>query len=110
VCRKDDQVVRGGERVAGPRPLEILLGEEVHLPAGQPAQEADVVGAELRRDAPVEEGAAEADRDRRDARVPGVAQPSPSSSRKLYACHVFVGMTTATRLVPRRGGRTRKGV
>jgi hypothetical protein len=25
-------------------------------------------------------------------------QPLPSESRKLYACHVFVGITTATRL------------
>src|SRR5687768_3974587 len=36
--------------------------------------------------------------------------PLPFSSRKLYACHVFVGITTATRLVaPRTVGRTTNG-
>ena len=37
-------------------------------------------------------------------------QPFPSTSRKLYACHVFVGITTATRLAaPRVVGRTTSG-
>src|SRR5688500_19640071 len=37
-------------------------------------------------------------------------QPFPSESRKLYACHVFVGMTTATRLrSPRTVGRPMNG-
>ncbi len=37
-------------------------------------------------------------------------QPLPSESRKLYACHVFVGITTATRLrSPSVVGRITKG-
>ena len=35
--------------------------------------------------------------------------PSPSSSRKLYACQVCVGMTTATRCSPSRRGRRTNG-
>ena len=37
-------------------------------------------------------------------------QPLPSESRKLYACQVFVGMTTAIRLVaPSVSGWTTRG-
>ena len=41
------------------------------------------------------------------ARLPAYqesAAPSPSSSRRLYACHVSVGRTTATRCSPSRRG------
>ena len=31
-------------------------------------------------------------------------QPSPSESSKLYACQVFVGITTASRTVPSVAG------
>ena len=35
--------------------------------------------------------------------------PSRSASRRLYACQVLVGMTTATRCPPSAGGRTTSG-
>jgi hypothetical protein len=35
--------------------------------------------------------------------------PSPSASRRLYACQVFVGIMTATRCSPSTRGRTTNG-
>ena len=75
VPREDDQVVGAREPVAARDALEVVVGEKVDALARlrEPAQEPQVVAAEVRRHAAVEERAARVDAVRRAGRVPGVA-------------------------------------
>ena len=98
VARKDDQVVGPRKRVTAPRLLEIELGqivdlEPLHL---EPAEERQVVVAEVRRNATVEEGPRQVDRLDLGVFVPRVSLVVADRVAPVEEIQVFVGMTTAT--------------
>ena len=111
MAAEDDQVVQPRQRVAAFEHLEIGLRQVVRLLAVlcEPAQKAEVVLPVLRRDASAEEGATETHGALRTLGVPGVTPAVAVLSRKLYACHVFVGMITATLVEPSCAGLTTNG-
>ena len=96
---KDDEVVRARELVTALERLEVVVGQVLDLLAGlvQPRDEVEVPVAEAERHAEVEERAREVDGVDRVRTYQESPQPSPLASRKLYACHVLVERTTATR-------------
>jgi hypothetical protein len=72
-----DQVVGASERGGAAHPLEVVVGEEVGLQLvdPEPADEPEVVGAEVGRDAVVEVRAGEHEGAVAATRVPGIAVP-----------------------------------
>ena len=99
VAGEDDEIVRTREIVPGLEQLEVVVGQVFDPLAGlvEPRDEVEVHVAEAEGHAEVEEGAAQVDQWIAFDTYQESPQPSPFSSRKLYACQVLVERTTATR-------------
>ena len=95
--------------VAAADPLEVVVGQEVDLLVRlrEPADEAAVVAGVVRRHAVIQERACQVDaQETFGCGIPRVGFAIAGPRRqKLYACHVFVGRTTAIRCSPRPARR-----
>ena len=105
VTGEDDEVVEPAQLVAARERLEIVVREDVGLPAGllEPAEEREVVAPEAGRDAPVAVRPVEPHR-REAARVPGVA---PAVTVRVVEVVGLPGVRRKNRSDARLAGRRR---